>query len=175
VTSRTKAIIPVHAFGLAADMDPILEVAARHELVVIEDAACALGATYGGREAGTFGTAGCFSFHPRKSITTGEGGMITTSDDALADRIRLLRSHGGVREENRFTFEAAGFNYRMSDILAAVGVAQMRKLPVRRGPRRCRVRAAADGPGRQRAHVPVVRRTAGRGPGPRPDDPTAEG
>jgi perosamine synthetase len=129
VTSRTKAIIPVHAFGLAADMDPILEVAARHELVVIEDAACALGATYGGREAGTFGTAGCFSFHPRKSITTGEGGMITTSDDALADRIRLLRSHGGVREENRFTFEAAGFNYRMSDILAAVGVAQMRKLP----------------------------------------------
>jgi perosamine synthetase len=129
VTSRTRAVMPVHAFGLVADMTPILEIARRHGLTVVEDAACALGATYGDRPAGSFGTAGCFSFHPRKSITTGEGGMITTSDEGLADRIRLLRSHGGVREENRFTFEAAGYNYRLSDILAAVGVAQMRKLP----------------------------------------------
>jgi len=128
VTPRTRAVMPVHPFGLCADMDPILAVAARHELAVIEDAACALGATYRGRRAGSMGIAGCFSFHPRKSITTGEGGMITTSDAELAERIRLLRSHGGVREHGRFRFEAAGFNYRLSDILAAVGVAQMRKL-----------------------------------------------
>jgi dTDP-4-amino-4,6-dideoxygalactose transaminase len=128
ITPRTRAVMPVHPFGLPADMQPILAAAERHNLAVIEDAACALGATYHGRQTGSFGLAGCFSFHPRKSITTGEGGMITTSDDALAERIRLLRSHGGVREGGRFRFEAAGFNYRLSDILAAVGVAQMRKL-----------------------------------------------
>jgi len=128
VTPRARAVMPVHPFGLPADMQPILAAAERHNLAVIEDAACALGATYHGRQTGSFGLAGCFSFHPRKSITTGEGGMITTSDDALAERIRLLRSHGGVREGGRFRFEAAGFNYRLSDILAAVGVAQMRKL-----------------------------------------------
>ena len=128
VTDRTRAVMPVHPFGLPADMGPITELAARHGLAVVEDAACALGATWDGRPVGGLGTAGCFSFHPRKSITTGEGGMITTADDALADRIRLLRSHGGVREGGRFSFEAAGFNYRLSDILAAVGVAQLRKL-----------------------------------------------
>ncbi len=127
-TPRAKAVMPVHPFGLAADMVRVGEIAARHGLAVVEDAACALGATLGGRQVGGFGTAGCFSFHPRKSITTGEGGMITTADDALAERIGLLRSHGGVRESGRFRFEAAGFNYRLSDILAAVGVAQMRKL-----------------------------------------------
>ena len=128
ITARSRAILPVHPFGLPADMDPIMEVAARHGLPVIEDAACALGASYHDRPTGAIGLAGCFSFHPRKSITTGEGGMITTSDEALAERIRLLRSHGGVREGGRFRFEAAGYNYRMSDILAAVGVAQMRRL-----------------------------------------------
>jgi len=128
VTSSTRAVIPVHPFGLPADMDPIMEVAERHGLTVVEDAACALGAEYRGRPVGSIGLAGCFSFHPRKSITTGEGGMIATSDEALAERIALLRSHGGVRHGGRFTFEDAGFNYRMSDILAAVGVAQMRKL-----------------------------------------------
>jgi perosamine synthetase len=127
-TPRTRAILPVHPFGLPAPMDAVLDFAREHELAVIEDAACALGATDGGRQAGSIGLAGCFSFHPRKSITTGEGGMITTADDALAGRIGLLRSHGGVREGGRFRFEAAGFNYRMSDILAAVGVAQMRQL-----------------------------------------------
>ena len=128
VTPRTRAILPVHPFGLPAPMDAVLEVAREHDLAVIEDAACALGATDGGRQAGSMGLAGCFSFHPRKSITTGEGGMITTADPGLAERIGLLRSHGGVREGGRFRFEAAGFNYRMSDILAAVGVAQMRQL-----------------------------------------------
>ena len=128
VTDRSRAIMPVHAFGLAADIDQVMEIAARHRLAVIEDAACALGATHRGRACGSIGLAGCFSFHPRKSITTGEGGMITTADDELAARIALLRSHGGIREHGRFTFEAAGFNYRLSDILAAVGVAQFRKL-----------------------------------------------
>jgi perosamine synthetase len=127
VTARTRAIMPVHAFGLACDMAPVLEIASRHGLAVIEDAACALGATYREQPCGSLGMAGCFSFHPRKSITTGEGGMIVTADEALAKRIALLRSHGGIRKEGRFTFEAAGFNYRLSDIQAAVGVAQMRK------------------------------------------------
>jgi dTDP-4-amino-4,6-dideoxygalactose transaminase len=128
VTPRSRAIIPVHCFGLSADMDGINSIAARYGLAVIEDAACAMGTTYDGRRCGSLGTMGCFSFHPRKVITTGEGGMITTDDDALAERIALLRSHGGVRRDGRFLFEAAGFNYRMSDIQAAVGVAQMRKL-----------------------------------------------
>ena len=128
ITPRAKAIMPVHPFGLPADMRRVGEIGERHGLAVVEDAACALGATLDGRQVGAFGIAGCFSFHPRKSITTGEGGMITTADDELAQRIGLLRSHGGVREGGRFRFEAAGFNYRMSDILAAVGVAQMRKL-----------------------------------------------
>ena len=128
ITPRSRAIIPVHPFGLPADMDPIMDLAADHGLAVIEDAACALAAEYAGRQAGSIGLAGCFSFHPRKSITTGEGGMITTSNDAFADRVRLLRNHGGARSGGRYVFEEAGFNYRLSDILAAVGVAQMRKL-----------------------------------------------
>jgi len=128
ITPRSKAVMPVHAFGVSADMDPILELAGRHGLAVIEDAACAIGTTYRGKPCGSLGTTGCFSFHPRKVITTGEGGMIAADDDALAGRIQLLRSHGGARRENRFVFEAAGFNYRMSDIQAAVGVAQVRKL-----------------------------------------------
>jgi dTDP-4-amino-4,6-dideoxygalactose transaminase len=128
ITVRSRAVIPVHAFGLSADMNPILEIARAHNLLVLEDAACAIAATYYERPVGSMGTAGCFSFHPRKAITTGEGGMITTDDDSLAERISLLRSHGGIRTGNRFRFEAAGFNYRLSDILAAVGVAQLRKL-----------------------------------------------
>jgi perosamine synthetase len=128
ITSRSRAVMPVHPFGLPADMDAVVAIADRHGLAVIEDAACSLGATIGGRQTGSIGRAGCFSFHPRKSITTGEGGMITTSDDELAGRIGLLRSHGGVRDGGRFRFEAAGFNYRMSDIAAAVGVAQLRRL-----------------------------------------------
>jgi dTDP-4-amino-4,6-dideoxygalactose transaminase len=126
--ARSKAIIPVHPFGLPADMDPILKLAEERGLAVLEDAACALGAQYRGRPVGSLGVAACFSFHPRKSITTGEGGMITTSSEPLAARIRLLRSHGGVRTGGRFVFEDAGFNYRLSDILAAVGVAQFRRL-----------------------------------------------
>jgi dTDP-4-amino-4,6-dideoxygalactose transaminase len=129
ITPKTRAIIPVHAFGCSADMDPILEAACEHGLPIIEDAATAIGTTYYGRYCGNLALMGCFSFHPRKMITTGEGGMITTNDDRLADSIRLLRSHGGVRIGNWFEFEAAGFNYRLSDVQGAIGIAQMEKLP----------------------------------------------
>lgn len=128
VTARTRAIMPVHAFGLCADMDAINAVAARHELPVLEDAACALGGTYGGRHAGTLGTAGVYSFHPRKIITTAEGGMITTDDDELAKRIAVLRAHGAVRGELYMEFVEAGFNYRLSDVHAAIGLAQMTRI-----------------------------------------------
>jgi perosamine synthetase len=128
ITERTKAIIPVHTFGCSADMDPIVQVANEHGVPVIEDAACAIGTTYFDRYCGSIGTLGCFSFHPRKVITTGEGGMIVTNDDGLAERIRLLRSHGGVRIGNWYQYKAAGYNYRLSDVHGAIGVAQMEKL-----------------------------------------------
>ncbi len=128
LTPRTRAIMPVHAFGLSADIDAITSLARDRRLAVVEDAACALMARCRGTACGTIGDLGCFSFHPRKSITTGEGGMIVTNDDALAQRLAVLRNHGGVRGDLYMQFEEAGFNYRMSDIQAAVGLAQIRKL-----------------------------------------------
>ena len=128
LSPRTKAIIPVHAFGCSADMDPIMEISHRHGVPVIEDAACAIGTTYYGNYCGAIGTLGCYSFHPRKVITTGEGGMIVTNDPDLAERIRLLRNHGGIREGYWYRYEEPGFNYRLSDVLGAIGVAQMEKL-----------------------------------------------
>lgn len=135
VTSRTKAILPVHLFGLSADMNPVLELARKHGLWVVEDAACGFGSTYHGRHVGTFGHAGCFSFHPRKAITTGEGGMITTDDGALADKLRRLRDHGaamtdlqrhlGARPYLLSDHPDAGYNQRMTDLQAALGAAQM--------------------------------------------------
>ncbi len=96
---KPRAVVPVHEFGLAADMDAVLSVAARYSLEVIEDAACALGATYHGKPVGTLGKLGIFSFHPRKSITTGEGGAIVTNDDELAERCRQWRNHGQQLDE----------------------------------------------------------------------------
>ncbi len=144
VTSRTRAVMPVHLFGLAADMEPILAFARQRGLAVIEDAACALGATYRGRPCGSFGDAGCFSFHARKVVTTGEGGMVVTSRSGLAERLQLLRSHGGVRARDRFVFHEAGFNYRLSDIQAAVGVVQMRRLAAMVAKRRLLARGFSD-------------------------------
>jgi perosamine synthetase len=129
VTPRSRAIIVVDTFGCAADIDAIQAVAAQHSLPIIEDAACAIGSTYRGRPCGSLTEIGCFSFHPRKVITTGEGGMITTSDERLAERIRLLRSHGGKRNGYKFVYEEAGYNYRLSDVQGAMGIAQMDKLP----------------------------------------------
>ena len=93
VTEKTKVILPVHLFGLSAEMDPIIELAQKRNLSIVEDAACGFGSKYKCQHVGTLGDAGCFSFHPRKAITTGEGGMVTTSDDSLAEKIRRLRDH----------------------------------------------------------------------------------
>ena len=125
---RVKAIMPVHTFGQMADMPAIGELAARYGLPVIEDAACALGATLKGRQAGTWGTMGCFSFHPRKAITTGEGGIVVTNDDNAARRIRALRNHGQDPDAASPDFIMPGFNYRMTEFQAALGVTQMSKL-----------------------------------------------
>lgn len=137
VTPRTKAVIAVHLFGLCADMDALRAALPEH-IPVIEDAACAAGASYKGGEAGSLGIAAAFSFHPRKSITTGEGGMVTTNDDRLAETIDMLRNHGAsVSEEQRHhgprpyllpQFNLLGFNYRMTDLQGAVGVVQLSKL-----------------------------------------------
>ncbi|HKW89162.1 MAG TPA: DegT/DnrJ/EryC1/StrS family aminotransferase [Candidatus Acidoferrales bacterium] len=127
VTSRTKAILVVHLYGHPADMDPILDFARRHRLNVIEDVAEAHGALYKGRKVGSFGNIGCFSFYANKIITTGEGGMITTNDLALAERARSLRSLAFGRE-NKFMHAAIGFNYRMTNLQAALGCAQLERI-----------------------------------------------
>jgi len=136
ISSRTKVIIPVHLFGLCADMDPIQEIAVRHGLEILEDAACAIGSTYKGQQAGSFGMA-AFSLHARKLITTGEGGMLTTQSSPYAERLRSLRTHGAAagasarHEERAFLqpdFTELGYNYRLTDVQAAIGVAQMAKL-----------------------------------------------
>lgn len=138
ITPRTRAVMPVHLFGLAAEMDPILDLARRRNLAVVEDAACALGTLYRGRHVGALGAGGAFSFHPRKAITTGEGGMYTTADPAKAAHARSLRDHGAAKSDHARhsargaallpVFEMVGYNYRMTDLQAAVGVAQLGKL-----------------------------------------------
>ncbi len=135
INPRTKAILPVHLFGLAADMEPINRIAKQHGLWVVEDAACGFGSRYQDQHVGTLGDTGCFSFHPRKAITTGEGGMITTQDGALAEKLRRLRDHGaamsdlqrhlGPRPYLLADHLDAGYNQRMTDIQAALGSAQM--------------------------------------------------
>jgi len=124
ITPRTKAICPVHLFGLPADMDPLLELAERHGLAIVEDACQAHGAEYRGRRVGSFGH-GAFSLYGTKNMTTGEGGLITTDDDALADWIRLYRNQG-MRE--RYRHEILGYNFRLTDIAAAIGLCQLDKL-----------------------------------------------
>jgi dTDP-4-amino-4,6-dideoxygalactose transaminase len=133
ITEKTKAILPVHVFGQCADMDPILEIAKKHNLKVIEDAACAVGNKYKGRFAGTMGDIGCFSFHARKNITSGEGGIITTNDDKIADIIRSLSCFGmasAFSREKEFhipEFTKLGFNYKLSDIAAAIVLVQLKR------------------------------------------------
>jgi perosamine synthetase len=135
INNKTKAIIPVHLFGMAADMEPIVAFAKHHKLWVIEDAACGFGSRYKDQHVGILGHAGVFSFHPRKAITTGEGGMITTQDDELADKLRRLRDHGAAMSDLQRHLGArpylladhpdAGYNQRMTDLQAALGSAQM--------------------------------------------------
>lgn len=136
ITDKTKAIIPVHLFGLCADVDAIKQIAPK--LKIVEDGACAAGAALNGKPAGSLGDIGCFSFHPRKSVTTGEGGMLTTNDDLLAEKLNMLRNHGAsISEEQRHKgpkpyilpeFDAVGYNYRMTDLQGALGVVQLNKL-----------------------------------------------
>jgi len=128
ISQNTKAIIPVHLFGNPADIKSIMEIAGKYNLWVIEDAAGALGSTYKGGKCGTFGIVGCFSFHPRKIITTGEGGMIVTNDDNLAERLRELRNHGMKTMNSYNDFFMPGFNYRMSEIEAIFGLTQFSKI-----------------------------------------------
>jgi perosamine synthetase len=137
ITPATKAIMPVHQLGLPADMDPFLELAARHGLAIVEDAACAIGALYKGRPIGSLGPLTCFSLHPRKVITTGEGGMIAVQDPAVAERLRRLRAHGmdtsdlarhAAREIVVEAYPERGWNSRMTDMQGALGLCQLRAL-----------------------------------------------
>lgn len=124
ITPRTKAIIPVHIYGCAAQMSPLNDLAAEYDLAVLEDAAEAHGASSGGRPVGSLGTCAAFSFFGNKIISTGEGGAVTTDDPALAERLRLLRGQG-MDPDRRYWFPIVGFNYRMTNIAAAIGVAQL--------------------------------------------------
>ena len=135
VTERTVGIVPVHLFGLSADLDPILDLARSRDLWVLEDCACSFGGWYRGRHTGTLGDAGAFSFHPRKSITTGEGGMVSTQSDELAALVGSLRDHGASKSDHErhessggfllSEYEHLGFNFRLTDIQGALGSAQM--------------------------------------------------
>ena len=136
ITPRTTAVIPVHTFGQCADMDAVNKLAEEHNLRVIEDAACAFGAKYKNRFAGSIGDTGCYSFHARKGITTGEGGMVVTNNEALAKHVRHLSVFGITSAWDREShsefsvpeFVDIGFNYKMSDILAAVGLVQLGRI-----------------------------------------------
>jgi perosamine synthetase len=128
-TPQLRVLLPVHAFGCMADVRTVTKVADRLGAVVLEDAACALGARLDGQSAGAWGTAGCFSFHPRKSVTTGEGGVVTTNDASLARTLRALRNHGIQPGSQPPEFGMPGFNLRLTEFQAALGSSQLTKLP----------------------------------------------
>ena len=173
ITPRTKAIMPVHQVGLPADMDAFLELGARHGVAIVEDAACAIGAVYRGRPIGSLGPPACFSLHPRKVITTGEGGMIAVHDPAMADRMRRLRAHAmdmsdlarhNARDVVFEEYPERGFNVRMTDMQAALGLCQLQALDEILERRRVlaqRYNRALDGmPGFEVPHdPPAVERT----------------
>ena len=125
ITPKTKALIPVHLFGLSAEMDEIMEMADKKNIPVIEDACQAHGAIYKGKKVGSIGSCACYSFYPTKNMTTGEGGMITTNDEEVASKIKLLRDHG---QKSRYEHVVIGYNYRMNDMSAAIGIEQLKKL-----------------------------------------------
>ncbi|MCL0096240.1 DegT/DnrJ/EryC1/StrS aminotransferase family protein [Thermodesulfovibrionales bacterium] len=153
-----RAVVPVHEFGLAADMDAILQIAKEYDMEVIEDAACAFGAKYGNRFVATIGGMGIFSFHPRKAITTGEGGAIVTNDDKLAEKCRLWRNHGQTMINGKRDFLLPGLNYRMTEIQAAIGRVQLEKFPEVLAKRR----QIADGYLAHLADFPVINLPADR-------------
>jgi dTDP-4-amino-4,6-dideoxygalactose transaminase len=125
ITPGTKAIMPVHEFGQATNMEILMQVAESNKLIVIEDAACGLGTEFNGKKAGTFGTMGCFSFHPRKAITTGEGGAIATNNPDYANLLRSLRNHGLINHQGHNDIAHPGFNYRLTDFQAVIALHQL--------------------------------------------------
>jgi len=125
ITSKTKALLVVHLYGLPCEMQAIKEICEDYKLLLIEDACQAHGAEYKGKKVGSFGDAGVFSFYPTKNMTTGEGGMITTNNEKIAEKARLIREHGA---KQRYLHETLGYNYRMTDIAAAIGIEQLKKL-----------------------------------------------
>lgn len=127
ITSKTKAILPVHLFGHPVDLDPLIEVAEKHGLYVVEDAAEALGAKYKGKKVGSFGRISCFSFYADKHITTIEGGVALTNDTELAEKMRMLRSFG-MHKHRKFFHPILGYNYKMPDVNASIGLVQLQKL-----------------------------------------------
>lgn len=127
ITSRTRAIMPVHIYGQPCNMDAIMKIARKHRLFVVEDAAEAHGAQFGKRTVGSFGDVGCFSFYANKVITTGEGGMCVTNSKKLHDKMKLLRDHG-MSKKKKYWHDEAGFNYRMTNIQAAIGCAQLERI-----------------------------------------------
>lgn len=142
ITDKTAAVMPVHLYGQTAEMDPILETARKRDLVVIEDAAQAHGAQYHGKKAGRLGDTACFSFYASKNMTTGEGGMILTDDDEIAEKCRLLRDHG---QAAKYEHVLVGYNYRMTEIAAAIGLVQLKKLEGWVKQRRANAKALANG------------------------------
>lgn len=127
ITPRTKAVIVVHIYGHPVDMDPVMEIARRHKLLVIEDCAEAHGAEYKGKKVGSFGHINAFSFYVNKLLSTGEGGAVTTDDPALADRVRSLKALA-FGKENKFMHQDVGYNYRMTNMQCALGLSQLKKL-----------------------------------------------
>jgi perosamine synthetase len=140
VTGRTRVLMPVHLYGQPADMTALGALASARGLAIVEDAAQAIGATVDGRAAGSFGL-GCFSLYATKNVTTGEGGVVTTHDDALADRIRLLRNQGS---RTRYQYEVPGHNYRMTELQAAIGIPQMARLDATNARRRANAAVLAE-------------------------------
>lgn len=150
VTSKTKALLPVHLYGGACDMPVLSKLALDSDLMVIEDCCEALGTTIAGRHVGTFGVAGTFSFYGNKTITTGEGGMVVTSDDILSDEMRIVRNQG-TSLTRRYWHDRIGYNYRMTNIQAAIGLAQMERV----AQTVTRKRAIAEGYRKRLHHLPI--------------------
>lgn len=128
ITKKTRAIIPVHEFGLSCEIEYLVKIAEKYKLIVIEDAACALGAEYNGKHVGSFGHFGSFSLHPRKAISSGEGGVLVTNTESYDKKIKVLRNHGVDTVIGTADFSEFGFNYRMTDFQAALVVSQMKRL-----------------------------------------------
>src|SRR5437870_12316820 len=150
INRKTSAIMPVHLYGQTTEMEPLVDSAKEHGIPIIEDAAQAHGAEYHGKKAGNLGDTACFSFYATKNMTTGEGGMIVTDNDEIAEKARLLRDHG---QTSKYQHVLVGYNYRMTEIAAAIGLVQLKKLDGWVKQRRANVRALCKGLGVVEEHL----------------------